>query len=71
MFVLHLCLLLLQSNVSACSAKLALFYDWFFYNSGVESIMNIGKSHFASNQPFTLIVVVVSRAGYSRHVSFG
>ncbi|XP_065837157.1 integrator complex subunit 3-like isoform X2 [Oscarella lobularis] len=30
-----------QSNVAACNAKLALFYDWFFYNPEHESIMCI------------------------------
>ena len=30
-----------SSNVMAAQAKLALFYDWFFYNPELDSIMNI------------------------------
>lgn len=37
--VLHLCS---QSNVAASNAKLALFYDWFFFDVEKDSIMNIG-----------------------------
>jgi len=32
-----------QSNVAASNAKLALFYDWLFFNPEKDSIMNIGK----------------------------
>ncbi|NXO66226.1 INT3 protein, partial [Phainopepla nitens] len=32
---------LLQSNVAASNAKLALFYDWLFFNPEKDSIMNI------------------------------
>lgn len=32
----------LQSNVAASNAKLALFYDWLFFNPDKDSIMNIG-----------------------------
>jgi len=31
-----------QSNVAASNAKLALFYDWFFFDAEKDSIMNIG-----------------------------
>ena len=37
--------LCLQSNVAASNAKLALFYDWLFFNPEKDSIMNIGKPH--------------------------
>jgi len=33
----------LQSNVAASNAKLALFYDWFFFDAEKDSIMNIGN----------------------------
>ncbi len=33
---------LFQSNVAASNAKLALFYDWLFFDPEKESIMNIG-----------------------------
>uniref|UniRef100_A0A8C2DYT4 Integrator complex subunit 3 n=1 Tax=Cyprinus carpio TaxID=7962 RepID=A0A8C2DYT4_CYPCA len=32
------------SNVAASNAKLALFYDWLFFNPEKDSIMNIGSS---------------------------
>jgi len=32
-----------QSNVAASNAKLALFYDWFFFDAEKDSIMNIGS----------------------------
>lgn len=35
-------LLPFQSNVAASNAKLALFYDWLFFNPDKDSIMNIG-----------------------------
>lgn len=35
----------LQSNVAASNAKLALFYDWLFFNPEKDSIMNIGNIH--------------------------
>lgn len=35
----------LQSNVAASNAKLALFYDWLFFNPDKDSIMNIGLTH--------------------------
>lgn len=35
----------LQSNVAASNAKLALFYDWLFFNPDKDSIMNIGHTH--------------------------
>lgn len=37
--------LCLQSNVAASNAKLALFYDWLFFNPEKDSIMNIGDTH--------------------------
>lgn len=33
-----------QSNVAASNAKLALFYDWLFFNTDKDSIMNIGDT---------------------------
>lgn len=33
----------MQSNVAASNAKLALFYDWLFFNPEKDSIMNIGE----------------------------
>ena len=33
-----------QSNVDASYAKLALFYDWLFFDPDKESIMNIGEA---------------------------
>lgn len=35
--------LFLQSNVAASNAKLALFYDWLFFDPERDSIMNIGE----------------------------
>ena len=35
---------LLQSNVAASNAKLALFYDWLFYDAERDNIMNIGNN---------------------------
>ena len=32
-----------QSNVAASNAKLALFYDWLFFDPERDSIMNIGR----------------------------
>ena len=31
------------SNVAASNAKLALFYDWLFFEAEKDNIMNIGK----------------------------
>lgn len=41
----HLPPVCLQSNVAASNAKLALFYDWLFFNPDKDSIMNIGLTH--------------------------
>jgi len=38
----YYCVVLFQSNVAASNAKLALFYDWFFFDTEKDSIMNIG-----------------------------
>jgi len=39
--------------VAASNAKLALFYDWFFFDTEKDSIMNIGK------QTISIIVLYV------------
>lgn len=43
------CELFLQSNVAASNAKLALFYDWLFFNPEKDSIMNIGNNETPSS----------------------
>lgn len=50
-----------QSNVAASNAKLALFYDWLFFNPEKDSIMNIGNTRTrthaqAQAQAWTLAV---------------
>lgn len=44
--------LLFQSNVAASNAKLALFYDWLFFNPDKDSIMNIGMGGHLFSLPF-------------------
>lgn len=54
----------LQSNVAASNAKLALFYDWLFFNPDKDSIMNIGltRAHTSSTHIsphlYTLLVLM-------------
>lgn len=36
---------LFQTAVSTANAKLALFFDWLFYQPDKDNIMNIGKAN--------------------------
>lgn len=47
--MLNLCFcFLLQTVVSTANAKLALFFDWLFYQPDKDNIMNIGNYNFFS-----------------------
>jgi hypothetical protein len=48
--------------VAASNAKLALFYDWLFFEADKDNIMNIGECQFtrvlvSTSHKFTLILI--------------
>ena len=45
---------LLQTVVSTANAKLALFFDWLFYQPDKDNIMNIG------NTTFSLLIIMLT-----------
>ena len=43
--------------VSTVNAKLALFFDWLFYQPDKDNIMNIGKKYFFADNSLKQILI--------------
>lgn len=56
--------------VAAAHAKMALFYDWLFYDGERDNIMNIGNSQYSNSCLSHFLTYFISRARHISHVPF-